>query len=123
MKKKVIKIVSNNPLGFIGEASRYGDCKIVKGSLYVATDKSLKEIKQGLESCGMNMAYRVSIVRDFIPEVLDWIEELVLENCEGEIFFDVFAGTGVVSAHMSKHYKKIIMNDKEAGIVYEEQKD
>ncbi len=44
-------------------------------------------------------------------KLLDWIEELVLENCDGEIFFDVFAGTGVVSAHMSKHYKKIIMND------------
>ena len=44
-------------------------------------------------------------------KLLDWIEELVLDNCEGEIFFDVFAGTGVVSEHMSKHYKKIIMND------------
>lgn len=44
-------------------------------------------------------------------KLLDWIEELVLENCEGETFFDVFAGTGVVSAHMSKHYKRIIMND------------
>ena len=44
-------------------------------------------------------------------KLLEWIEELVLENCEGESFFDVFAGTGVVSAHMSKHYKKIIMND------------
>lgn len=44
-------------------------------------------------------------------KLLDWIEKLVLENCEGESFFDVFAGTGVVSAHMSKHYKKVIMND------------
>ena len=44
-------------------------------------------------------------------KLLEWIEELILENCEGESFFDVFAGTGVVSAHMSKHYKKIIMND------------
>ena len=44
-------------------------------------------------------------------KLLDWIEELVLENCEGESFFDVFAGTGVVSAHMSKHYRKVIMND------------
>ena len=44
-------------------------------------------------------------------KLLEWIEELVLENCEGESFFDVFAGTGVVSAHMRKHYKKIIMND------------
>ena len=44
-------------------------------------------------------------------KLLEWIEELVLENCEGESFFDVFAGTGVVSAHMCKHYKKVIMND------------
>ena len=44
-------------------------------------------------------------------KLLEWIEELVLENCEGESFFDVFAGTGVVSAHMGKHYKKVIMND------------
>lgn len=44
-------------------------------------------------------------------KLLDWIEKLVLENCEGETFFDVFAGTGVVSAHMSKHYKRIILND------------
>lgn len=44
-------------------------------------------------------------------KLLDWIEELILEHCEGESFFDVFAGTGVVSAHMSKHYRKVIMND------------
>lgn len=44
-------------------------------------------------------------------KLLDRIEELILENCEGESFFDVFAGTGVVSAHMSKHYNKVIMND------------
>lgn len=44
-------------------------------------------------------------------KLLDWIEELILENCEGESFFDVFAGTGVVSAYMSKYYTKVIMND------------
>lgn len=44
-------------------------------------------------------------------KLLDWIEELILENCEGESFFDVFAGTGVVSARMSKHYNRVIMND------------
>lgn len=44
-------------------------------------------------------------------KLLEWIEELIVENCEGESFFDVFAGTGVVSAHMSKHYEKVIMND------------
>lgn len=44
-------------------------------------------------------------------KLLDWIEGLILENCEGVSFFDVFAGTGVVSDRMSKHYDKIIMND------------
>lgn len=44
-------------------------------------------------------------------KLLDWIEELILKNCEGNSFFDVFAGTGVVSARMSRHYEKVIMND------------
>lgn len=44
-------------------------------------------------------------------KLLDWIEELILENCEGDSFFDVFAGTGVVSERMQTHYKKVIMND------------
>lgn len=44
-------------------------------------------------------------------KLLDWIEKLILENCKGDSFFDVFAGTGVVSAYMSKHYKSVIIND------------
>ncbi len=33
-------------------------------------------------------------------KLLDWIEELILQNCEGKVFFDVFAGTGVVTDRM-----------------------
>ena len=44
-------------------------------------------------------------------KLLDWIEELILENCEGNIFFDVFAGTGVVSDRMKAHYRKMLVND------------
>lgn len=44
-------------------------------------------------------------------KLLDWIEELILENCEGEIFFDVFAGTGVVSDRMKSHFPHMIIND------------
>lgn len=44
-------------------------------------------------------------------KLLEWIESLIIENCKGEIFFDVFAGTGVVSSHMKAHYKSVIMND------------
>lgn len=80
MKKKIIKIVSNSPMVYIGKASEYGDCKIIKNSLYIATSNSLKEIKQGLDTLGMNMAYRASIVKDFTPEVLEWIEELQVND-------------------------------------------
>ena len=44
-------------------------------------------------------------------KLLNWLKKIILENCEGDVFFDVFAGTGVVSSYMSKYYKKIIMND------------
>ncbi|MCM1037978.1 MAG: DNA adenine methylase [Ruminococcus sp.] len=44
-------------------------------------------------------------------KLLGWIEELILENCEGKIFFDVFAGTGVVSDRMKAHYDKMLIND------------
>lgn len=44
-------------------------------------------------------------------KLLDWLEELILENCPGESFFDVFAGTGTVTDRMKGHYKKVIMND------------
>ena len=44
-------------------------------------------------------------------KLLDWIEELMVENCDGDIFFDVFAGTGVVSNHIKDRFKRVIMND------------
>lgn len=44
-------------------------------------------------------------------KLLDWIEGLIEENCEGNIFFDVFAGTGVVSNRMKSHFSKVIIND------------
>ncbi len=44
-------------------------------------------------------------------KLLDWIEELVLEHCRGEVFLDVFAGTGVVSSRMRRHYRKVLVND------------
>lgn len=80
MKKKIIKIVSNSPIAYITKASEYGDCKIIKGSLYIATDNALKEIKEGVGELGMNLGCKISIVRDFIPEVLTWIEELQIND-------------------------------------------
>lgn len=41
----------------------------------------------------------------------EWIEELIEENCEGDVFFDVFAGTGVVSDNMKHRFSKVIVND------------
>ena len=44
-------------------------------------------------------------------KLLDWIEQLINENCSGDTFFDVFAGTGVVSDRMKNSFQTIIMND------------
>jgi len=44
-------------------------------------------------------------------KLLDWIEELILTYCRGNVFFDVFAGTGVVSDRMKNHFSHIIIND------------
>jgi len=44
-------------------------------------------------------------------KLIKWIFSIINKECEGESFADVFAGTGVVSAIATKHFKKIIIND------------
>ncbi|MDR1033898.1 MAG: DNA adenine methylase [Bifidobacteriaceae bacterium] len=41
----------------------------------------------------------------------DWIFENITAHCTGSVFFDAFAGTGVISAEALKHYNKVILND------------
>ncbi|GHU75115.1 hypothetical protein FACS1894188_05260 [Clostridia bacterium] len=40
-----------------------------------------------------------------------WINDLICENCNGDSFFDVFAGTGVVTYTVISHFQKLILND------------
>lgn len=44
-------------------------------------------------------------------KLLDDIEKVISKHCKGEIFLDVFAGTGVVSDRMRHMFSQIIMND------------
>lgn len=44
-------------------------------------------------------------------KLMEWIRTLIVNNCEGKIFFDVFAGTGVVTEYMINDYEKYIIND------------
>lgn len=44
-------------------------------------------------------------------KLMEWIRTLIVDNCEGKIFFDVFAGTGVVTEYMINDYEKYIIND------------
>lgn len=44
-------------------------------------------------------------------KLLDWIYENIKKECDGNSFFDIFAGTGVVSERFLTTYKKIIIND------------
>lgn len=41
----------------------------------------------------------------------NWIEQLIEENCEGDSFCDLFAGTGIISYTMLGKMKKIYIND------------
>lgn len=44
-------------------------------------------------------------------KLIDWIFSIVQKECQGESFTDIFAGTGIVSAVATKHFKKLILND------------
>ena len=44
-------------------------------------------------------------------KLMEWIRELIIDNCKGNSFFDVFAGTGAVTEYMLNDYKKFIIND------------
>ena len=44
-------------------------------------------------------------------KLMNWISGLMDEHTQGDSFFDVFAGTGVVSKAMLPKYRKFIIND------------
>lgn len=44
-------------------------------------------------------------------KLMEWIRKLILENCEGDTFFDVFSGTGVVTEYLIDDFKNFIVND------------
>lgn len=44
-------------------------------------------------------------------KISTWIEGLITENCQGNSFFDAFAGTAIVAEKMLPHFHKIIIND------------
>jgi len=44
-------------------------------------------------------------------KLIEWIFSIINKECKGESFTDIFAGTGIVSAIATKHFKKIVLND------------
>jgi adenine-specific DNA-methyltransferase len=44
-------------------------------------------------------------------KLADWIIGLINENCTGDSFFEVFAGTSIVSAKIAPQMKTVILND------------
>ena len=44
-------------------------------------------------------------------ELADWILNIIQEQCVGDIFADIFAGTAIIGKKATKIYKKIILND------------
>lgn len=72
--------------------------------------ETLKEQEVQVESLGRyNLENRRYIGNK--NKLLNWISELIDEHTEGDSFFDVFAGTGVVTKEMLERYDSFIMND------------
>ena len=44
-------------------------------------------------------------------KLADWIKQLIQEHCKGDTFFDVFAGTGVITAFEIGSFDRLIIND------------
>ncbi|MFH1048168.1 MAG: DNA repair protein RadC [Patescibacteria group bacterium] len=44
-------------------------------------------------------------------KLIEWIFSIINKECSGNLFADIFAGTGVVSAVATKHFKKVLLND------------
>lgn len=44
-------------------------------------------------------------------KLANWIFSIIDSECRGDIFADIFAGTGIISAEADGRYKKIILND------------
>ena len=44
-------------------------------------------------------------------KISKWIKEIIKNNTQGETFFDVFAGTGIISKEMLEDHENLIIND------------
>jgi hypothetical protein len=78
-KLKIIKVVSNQPMLILSACADFGDCKAVGNTVYIATQNYLKDIKDSLHSLFIT-GYVVSVVKTYNPELLQWIEDLQINN-------------------------------------------
>lgn len=44
-------------------------------------------------------------------KLINWIFSVIEQECDGEIFADIFAGTGIVGSVATEHFEKVILND------------
>ena len=85
------------------------------GKSRFAVMKELEDLEAGLKDkyskrCGRyNLENRRYIGNK--SKLMNWISDLLNKYTKGDSFFDVFAGTGVVSKAMLPKYKKFIIND------------
>lgn len=77
--------------------------------------KELQDLEHSLRSTQNGLQGRYNLEnRRYIGnkcKLLHWISDLLDEYTKGDSFFDVFAGTGIVSKSVLHKYRRIIMND------------
>ena len=54
-------------------------------------------------------------------KLANWIIESINKNCAGNVFFEVFAGTSIISSQIAAQMKRIIINDslQSNNVIYE----
>jgi hypothetical protein len=44
-------------------------------------------------------------------KLADWIVQTINTNCQGDSFFEVFAGTSIISSQMAAQMERVVLND------------
>ena len=71
--------------------------------------KENKNIIRQFENGTFNLENRRYIGNKY--KISEWIKKIIIQNTSGDTFFDVFAGTGVISKEILSEFNHIIIND------------
>lgn len=108
------KLKNDNSLDYVSDGFQMGLFDLLEHdkSTYESDDNQVIELDYYLPKIKNN--YYQLQNRRYIggkQKLISWIFSVIKQECKGDIFTDIFAGTGIVSAVATKQFKKVILND------------